>query len=163
MNTEGISVPAGRGFTLIEMLVVLTLMALVATAALPLARVSIQRQKEAELRTALRSVRQAIDQYKRLADDGQIHRSLGESGYPPSLDTLVKGVRLIRTPDDRHVYLLRRLPRDPFANPALPAQQTWALRASDSPPDDPRPGRDVFDVTSKSAGVALDGSRYRDG
>lgn len=151
-----------RGFTLIEMLTVLTLMALVATAALPLARVSIQRQKEAELRAALRSVRQAIDRYKQAADEGQIHRSVGDSGYPPSLDSLVQGVRLIRTPDGRHLYLLRRLPRDPFADPALPAQETWALRSSDSPPDSPRSGRDVFDVSSKSLGIALDGSRYRD-
>lgn len=151
-----------RGFTLIEMLTVLVLMALMATAAVPLVKLSVQRAKEAELRASLRSIRSAIDQYKRAADDGQIMRTVGDSGYPPSLDVLVTGVRLIRTADGRHLYLLRRLPRDPFSDPALPADRTWILRASDTPPDEPRPGRDVFDVHSTSNAVALDGSRYRD-
>lgn len=150
-----------RGFTLIEMLVVLSLMAVLASAAMPVLELSARRARESELRSALRTLRDAIDRYKEAADSGAIVRADPTSAYPPSLQSLVQGVPLTAQPGKR-LYLLRRLPRDPFADTALPAADTWALRASDSPADAPRPGRDVFDVASRSNARALDQSLYRE-
>ncbi len=149
----------GRGFTLIEMLVVLSLVAVLASAAMPVLELSARRARESELRTALRTLREAIDRYKEAADSGAIVRNDNTSAYPPNLQTLVQGVPLTAQPGKR-LYLLRRLPRDPFADSTVPAADTWVLRASDSPPDAPRPGRDVFDVASRSTARALDQSRY---
>jgi len=151
-----------RGFTLIEMLVVLAIMGLLAGAARPLLELSVQRAKETELRQGLRTLRTGIDAYKRAAELGQVASPAGSNGYPASLEDLVNGVSDIRSPTPKRIYFLRRLPRDPFADPTLPAEQTWGLRASDTPPDNPSPGRDVFDVYSLSERKALDGSRYRD-
>lgn len=150
-----------RGFTLIEMLVVLAMLAVLAGAARPLLLLSVQRSQEQELRAALRTLRVALDEYKRAVDAGQVARNAEDLGYPPSLRVLVDGVPDAKSGQGRKLYFLRRLPRDPFADPALPAEQTWALRASDSPPDDPRPGRDVFDVSSHSERTALNGTRYQ--
>ena len=86
----------------------------------------------------------------------------GLPAYPATLELLVQGVPTGEGPDAPRLVFLRRIPRDPFAEPTLPAAETWALRASDSPPDAPRPGRDVFDVMSRHEGTALDGTRYRD-
>jgi len=151
-----------RGFTLIEMLVVLAIMALLAGAARPLLELTVQRSKETELRHALRTLRTGIDAYKRAAEMGQVATRADGSAYPPTLDALVNGVPDVRSPAAKKIYFLRRLPRDPFADPALSAEQTWGLRASDTPPDNPSPGRDVFDVYSLSERKALDGTRYRD-
>ncbi|PZP33420.1 MAG: general secretion pathway protein GspG [Roseateles depolymerans] len=151
-----------RGFTLIEMLVVLAMLAVLASAARPLLELSVQRSREAELRQALRTLRGALDAYKQAVDAGTVARSPEDSGYPPRLQVLVDGVPDAKTPDGRKIYFLRRLPRDPFAEDSLPAAETWALRAYDSPPDDPRSGRDVFDIHSRSERVALDGSRLKD-
>ncbi|MDC8785704.1 type II secretion system protein [Roseateles koreensis] len=154
--------PRHGGFTLIEMLVVLAIMAMLAGTARPLLELSVQRSREHELRGALRSLRGALDAYKKAAEAGQIRMSPEDSGYPPNLQVLVTGVTDARTVAGRKLYFLRRLPRDPFADATLPAAETWALRASDSAPDDPRPGRDVFDIASRSDRRALDGSRYKD-
>jgi len=151
-----------RGFTLIEMLVVLTIMTLLASAARPLLELTVQRSKEAELHHALRTLRAGIDAYKRAAEMGQVAVRADGTAYPPTLDVLVTGVVDVRSPVLKKIYFLRRLPRDPFGDPTLPAEQSWGLRASDSPPDNPRPGRDVFDVFSLSERKALDGTRYRD-
>ena len=151
-----------RGFTLIEMLVVLTLMAILATAARPLLELSVQRSREHALRAGLRSVRGALDAYKKAVEDGQVTRSPEDSGYPPNLQALVAGVPDAKSPGGKKLYFLRRLPRDPFADPQLPPADSWGLRAADSPPDEPRAGRDVFDVYSRSERRALDGTRYRD-
>lgn len=148
------------GFTLVEVVVVLAIMALLATAAVPLLEGSVKRAKERELRQALRSLRGAIDDYKRAADNGQIERRAGDRGYPPSLESLVQGVPLVRSLEGHKIYFLRRLPRDPFADPALPAADTWATRSSSSPPQDPQSGDDVLDVLPTARGIGLDGTRY---
>lgn len=151
-----------RGFTLIEMLVVLAMMGVLAMAARPMLQMSAQRGREHELRQALRQIRTAIDAYKKAADEGTIARPADASGYPPNLDALVAGVADVKSVKGRKIYFLRRLPRDPFADPAQDAALGWGLRSADSPPDEPRPGNDVFDVYSRSEKKSLDGSRYRD-
>ncbi len=152
-----------RGFTLIEMLAVVTIVGILAAAAQPLALWVHKRQREAELRQALRTLRGGLDAYFQAGRDGRITLKADDSGYPPDLDSLVRGVPDARDPQRRkRLYFLRRLPRDPLADPALPAAQTWGLRSYDSPPEAPAPGRDVFDVHSRSDGLAIDGSRYRD-
>lgn len=151
-----------RGFTLIEMLVVVLLVGILASAAMPLAELQRRRAQESELREGLRSIRSAIDAYKRAWDEGRIEKRIDDSGYPPTLTALVEGVPDIKDPKGARLYFLRRLPRDPFADPLLPAAQTWQLRSYASPPDAPAPGKDVYDVMSGSARTALDGSAYRD-
>lgn len=148
------------GFTLVELLVTVVIVAILASAVFPMAKLNAQRAKEQELRKSLREIREAIDAYKQAGDEGRILRKANESGYPPSLDILVKGVTDARSPKEAKLYFLRRLPRDPFADPALEPAQTWALRSYDSPPDMPREGRNVYDVHSRSDRVALDGTRY---
>jgi general secretion pathway protein G len=144
------------------MLVVLAIMALLGGAARPLLELTVQRGKEAELRRALRTLRTGIDAYKHAAEMGQVAVPVDGTAYPPTLDVLVNGVVDVRSPALKKIYFLRRLPRDPFADATVPADRTWGLRASDSPPDNPRPGHDVFDVFSLSERRALDGTRYRD-
>lgn len=153
---------ARRGFTLIEMLVVLAMLAVLASAARPLLELSVQRSREHELRQGLRTLREAIDAYKRAGEAGQLVQDAEASGYPPHLRALVDGVADAKSAEGRKLYFLRRLPRDPFAPPELPAAETWGLRAYDSPPDAPRAGKDVFDVYSRSERTALDGSRLKD-
>jgi general secretion pathway protein G len=144
-----------RGFTLIEMLVTLAILALLASLALPLSELSVQRAKERELRQALRMVRGAIDDYKQAVDANRIARPADASGYPPTLEVLVEGVKDAKDPKGAKIYFLRRIPRDPFGG-------DWGLRSYASPPDDPRPGKDVYDVYSKSEGTGLDGVPYRE-
>lgn len=151
-----------RGFTLVEMLVVLAMMGVLAAAARPLLEIATQRAREQELRAGLRTLRGAIDAYKRAAEAGNIAQAPDDSGYPPSLPALINGVRDAKSADGRKLYFLRRLPRDPFADNTLPPEQTWGLRSADSPPDEPRAGRDVFDVYSRSERRAIDGTRLGD-
>ncbi|MGM9482597.1 type II secretion system protein [Roseateles sp. NT4] len=151
-----------RGFTLIEMLVVLAMLGVLASAARPLLEMSVQRSREHELRQALRTVREALDAYKHAVESGSIVLSPEDSGYPKSLQLLVDGVADVKSPNGRKIYFLRRLPRDPFAPAELGAAETWGLRSYDSPPDDPRAGKDVFDVYSRSERKALDGSKLKD-
>jgi general secretion pathway protein G len=151
-----------RGFSLIELLVVIAIMAVLASVGFPLAELAHRRTQEDELRRALRDIRSAIDAYKRSVDAGLIARPADGSGYPPNLQVLVDGEVNAQTPQASRLYFLRRLPRDPFApEAAVDPAQTWALRSHDSPPHDPQPGRDVYDVHSKSTGTGLDGRPYR--
>ena len=152
-----------RGFTLIEMLVTITIVGLLATMAMPLAQLTAQREKEGELHQALHTLRRAIDAYKEAADMGRIKIEVGASGYPPTLQALVDGVEDAQSEKKAMIYFLRRIPRDPFFpdSSAAPAE-TWGLRSYKSPPTDPQPGDDVFDIYSLTSGRGLNGVSYHD-
>lgn len=152
----------GAGFTLIEVVVTVAIIGLLAGIAMPLTETVVRRSKEQELKAALMTLRNAIDAYRDAAEAGRIERKAGDSGYPPSLEVLVRGVADQRDPAGAKMYFLRRIPRDPFADPALAPEQGWGLRSYDSPPDSPRAGKDVFDVYSLAGGKALDGTLYRE-
>jgi general secretion pathway protein G len=145
-----------RGFTLIELVVAVAIVAILASAALPLNELVVQRAKEQDLRRALREMRAAIDAYKQASDEGRIVKRVGESGYPKRLEDLVEGVEDQKSPKRERIYFLRRIPPDP-----LTADGKWALRSYSSPPDDPREGEDVFDVFTLSAGTGINGRPYR--
>jgi len=155
--------PALSGFTLIEVLVTITIIAILASIAAPLSAITVQRQKEQVLQRSLREIRDALDAYKRASDDGRILRTAGQSGYPPSLRALVDGVVDAKSPIGEKLYFLRRIPRDPFyPDPNAAPEQTWGLRSYQSPPDRPAPGKDVFDVYSLSTRKGLNGIPYRE-
>ncbi len=153
-----------RGFTLIELVVTLVIVALLSTVALPLSELVVQRHQEQALRAALREIRTAIDAYKQAWDEGLIAPVIGKSGYPASLVLLVEGINDPTDPDGKtKIYFLRRIPRDPFATDAsLSAADTWGIRSYASSADDPREGDDVFDVYSRAPGKDLRGIPYRD-
>ena len=151
-----------HGFTLIEMVAVVAIVAALSTMALPVLELVKRRAQEMELRQALRTIRTALDQYKLAADARTIEVPAGVSGYPPTLEILVEGAVDPRTPERKLKFFLRRLPRDPFADPTLAPAATWGLRSYDSPADAPQAGADVFDVYSRSPRQAIDGSRYSD-
>jgi general secretion pathway protein G len=147
-----------KGFTLIELLITVAIVALLASVAVPLAEVTVQRGKEADLRRSLRDIRDAIDAYKQASDEGRMVKRAGETGYPKRLEDLVTGVEDQKDPKKQRIYFLRRLPRDPFATDAgLGPAESWGKRSYDSPPDDPREGDDVFDVFSRSTVVGING------
>ncbi|WP_342246939.1 type II secretion system protein [Pseudomonas sp. OTU5201] len=149
-------------FSLIELVIAMAILGLLASMAAPLAETVIRRSKEQDLKIALYEIRDAIDAYKLAADAGHIEKSASSSGYPPSLQVLVDGVRDLRSIKGERIYFLRRIPRDPFADARLDATETWGLRAYSSPADDPRPGADVFDVYSQADGRGLNGTPYRE-
>jgi general secretion pathway protein G len=145
-----------KGFTLVELLIVVAIVALLASVAAPLAELGRPRGKEQDLRHALRELRGAIDTYKRLADEGRIERQADASGYPPSLAVLVEGVADRKDPQGGRIYFLRRIPKDPIGGEA------WGLRSYASPAEAPSEGKDVYDVYSKSEDVGLNRVPYRE-
>jgi general secretion pathway protein G len=152
-----------RGFTLIELVVTVAIVAVLASIALPFNELVVQRSKEQDLRRALREMRDAIDAHKQASDEGRLQKRAGESGYPRKLEDLVAGVEDQKSPKKEHIYFLRRLPRDPFAaDPALAPAETWGKRSYASPPDDPRDGEDVFDVFSLSTATGINGRPYKE-
>lgn len=153
----------GKGFSLIELMVTLAILALLASVAVPFAQLTQQRNKETELRSALREIRTALDAYRQSVKEGRIESPADGSGYPPNLDALWKGVADKTKPDASKLYFIRRLPRDPFyPDSAAPPASTWGLRSYASPPDAPTEGRDVYDVYSLSPAIGLNGIAYRE-
>lgn len=151
------------GFTLIEVVVTVAIVAVLASVAVPMTGLVVQRGKERDLRNALVLLRGAIDAYKQAADDGRIVKSANQSGYPPTLESLVNGVEDAKDPKKHKIYFLRRIPRDPmFNNGVAHATETWGKRSYASSADDPREGEDVFDIYSLSAATGLDGVPYRE-
>jgi general secretion pathway protein G len=150
-----------RGYTFVELVVVSAMLMILASAILPLARVTIQRQREVELHRALREMRTAIDRYKDAADQGMIGSvdlKTGAEGYPPSLDVLVEGVTVANDASGRKLKFLRRIPIDPMTKSA-----EWGLRSyQDDANSTSWGGQSVYDVYTKSAGTALDGTKYKD-
>jgi len=149
-----------KGITFIELLVTITILAVLASVVVPLSQMSVKRQKEAQLRRDLRIMRSAIDAYKNAWDEGKIKKKIEDSGYPPDMNVLVEGVEDITSPKPKKIFFLRRIPPDPMT-PDVPAEEAWGLRSYASPPDDPKEGDDVFDVYTKSEGIAIDGTPYK--
>jgi general secretion pathway protein G len=150
-----------RGYTFVELLVVATIIMILASAIMPLAKVTAQRTREAELRRSLREMRTAIDKYKDAADLGQIGQleiKVGSENYPPDLQTLVDGVTVANDATGRKLKFLRRVPVDPMTHGT-----EWGLRSYQDKPDATRwGGQNVFDVYTTFDGKALDGTNYRD-
>lgn len=156
--------PRGAGFTLLELIITVMVVALLATLVYPMAEVAARRGQEQKLRVALSEIRHAIDDYRQAVIDGKLGpQTAGKSGYPPSLNVLVEGVPdATSTNKDAKIQFMRRMPRDPLAtDSSVPAEDTWGKRSYASSPDDPQEGDDVFDVYSRSTGVGLNGIPYR--
>lgn len=144
-----------RGVTLLEMIVVVTILLILMGAAVPVLKVSVRRQREVELRRDLWEMRGAIDRYKDAADKNAFQQKLGSEGYPPDMDTLVNGVEIA---GGKKLRFLRRIPVDPMTG-----NTDWGLRSmQDDPQSDSWGGQNVFDVYTKSTGVGLDGTKYKD-
>ena len=156
VGSPGIVTPGDRhseaGLTLVELIVTITIVAILASAAVPIARFQVKREKERELRRDLWEMRDAIDHYKDAADKGAFQTKVDSMNYPPDLETLVKGVDV----QDKKVKFLRKIPVDPMTGTA-----EWGLRSNQDDADsDSFGGQNVFDVHTKSTGTALDGTKY---
>jgi general secretion pathway protein G len=143
------------GVTLLEMIVVVTILLILMGAAMPVLKVSVRRQREVELRRDLWEMRAAIDRYKDAADKNAFQQKLGSEGYPPDMDTLVNGVEIA---GGKKLRFLRRIPVDPMTG-----NTDWGLRSmQDDPQSDSWGGQNVFDVYTKSTGIGLNGTKYKD-
>jgi general secretion pathway protein G len=161
--TPHASLATAYGFTLIELVITVAIIAILALGLVPLTQLASQRAKEQELRAALRDIRTAIDAYKKATDENRVEKKADQTGYPPELEVLAAGVKDIKTPDGKMIYFLRRIPRDPFFDDdSVRAEKTWGLRSYESPPDEPREGDDVFDVYSLSERKGLNGIPYKE-
>lgn len=157
-----------KGFTLIELIVTVTILAVLASAAMPMLQMSVKRNKENELRANLRQIREAIDAYKKAADDGRIKKSIEETSYPPDLAVLVNGVTDEKDANKNKIKFLRRIPLDPMSpvdinvanenTDELPSN--WGLRSYQSDANNPTQGSDVFDIYSQSQQVGINGVPY---
>jgi general secretion pathway protein G len=153
-----------KGFTLIELIVTVTIVAVLASAVLPMLKMTVQRSKENELRANLRQIREAIDAYKKAADDGRIKKQIDASGYPPNLEVLVKGVVNEKDTNKSVLKFLRRIPLDPMT-PVENAEteelpNNWGLRSYNSDAAKPVAGDDVYDVYSQSQQLGINGVPY---
>ena len=150
------------GFTLIELMVSLAIIAIMASIATPMIQLTVQRQKEQQLREHLREMRRAIDAYKKAADEGRVKKNADASGYPPNLQVLVDGVEDAKSAKHERIRFLRRIPQDPMMkNPSAGSlNQAWGLRSYDSPPEQPRYTQDVYDVYSLSTQTGINGVAY---
>lgn len=152
-----------KGLTLIELVIVVAIIGILASAVAPLANLSKKRAKEFELKRSLRILRSGIDKYKKAYDNKNIDNEIGRSGYPESFLELIEGVRDIKDPNGRMIYFLRRLPRDPMStNEFIPPEETWEIRAYDNEPDDFSGGEDIYDIRSSSDNIALNGTAYKE-
>lgn len=152
------------GFSLIELMVTLAIIAMIASAVLPLSQLTVQRSKEVELRAALRELRNAIDAYKKAGDEGRIKKNAEMSGYPTSLEVLLEGVEDLKDfKNKRKIKFIRSIPRDPMQlDTSLSNAQTWGNRSYDSDWDSPQAGDDIYDVYSMSDKTAINGLPYRE-
>ena len=153
-----------KGFTLIELIVTVTIVAVLASAVMPMLKMTVQRSKENELRANLRQIREAIDAYKKAADDGRIKKQIDASGYPPNLEVLVNGIVNEKDTNKSVLKFLRRIPLDPMT-PVENAEtedlpNNWGLRSYTSDAAKPIAGDDVYDVYSKSQQLGINGVPY---
>ncbi|MDO9050407.1 MAG: type II secretion system protein [Methylotenera sp.] len=155
-----------KGFTLIELVVTVAIVAILASVAMPMLQLSVQRVKESELRTNLRQIREALDAYKKAVDEGRIKKTIEQSGYPPNLTVLVDGVLDEKDPNKHKLKFLRKVPTDPMSSPSQNANNYgdsghhWGLRSYASEASNPTEGEDVFDVYSLSQQVGINGIPY---
>ena len=159
----GLTAARSRGFTLIELVITLAILAVLATVVLPLTDLTVQRTREQDLKRGLREIREGLDAYKLASDEGRIAKKIGESGYPRKLEDLAAGVEDLKSPKKEKIYFMRRMRRVPFASDAsLAPAETWGKRSYASPPDEPKEGEDVFDVYTQATGNGINGRPYRE-
>ena len=149
------------GFTLIELVVTVMIVSILAAGALPIVQLTIQRNKETELKQALRQIREAIDLYKKAVDEGLVKKTLDQTGYPPSLEVLEQGVINQKDIKGKVIKFIRKIPSDPMNKESeLKPSETWGKRSYASDVNSPSEGADVYDVYSRSTKKAIDGTIY---
>jgi general secretion pathway protein G len=154
------------GFTLIELVVTVAILAILASVAMPMLQLTVQRVKESELRANLRQIREAIDAYKKAVDEGRVSKNIDQSGYPPNLEILVDGVVDVKDPSKRKLRFLRKIPADPMRTLVQnddgygQTNYHWGLRSYASEFDNPKEGQDVYDVYSLSKQTGINGVPY---
>jgi len=152
---------SGKGFTLIELVVTVLIVSILAMGAMPVVQITIKRNKEMELRSSLRQLREAIDAYKKAYDEGKIRKTIDQSGYPPNLEVLEKGVPDITVPNKKIIRFIRKIPRDPMSTDSeIAAIETWGKRSYASEASAPSEGADVYDIYSLSSEKAVNGTFY---